>query len=158
MSDHISVEQLSALIDGDLSLTAREAVIGHLRTCPTCAATHERLVEVVAVMTAVPGERWSPEMTRTILHGLEAARLPPPHHTTGGRDWSLPIAIGLAVGGALALLVLTPFLFATTLDSLRLNILAALAAGAGLPVTGFLVTLLLLPALGLFAVPLIRHR
>src|SRR5207245_2221067 len=56
MSDHVSSEQLSALIDGELSLTAREAVLGHLRECPTCAASHERLVEVAAVMAALPAE------------------------------------------------------------------------------------------------------
>ena len=158
MSDHVSSEQLSALIDGELSLTAREAVIGHLRACPTCAATHERLVEVVAVMTAVPSERWSPATTRTILLELGSTPRAALQRVTAGHDWSLPIAAALAAGGALAVFVVAPFFFATTLDSFRLNILAALTAGAGLPVTGFLVTLLLLPPIGLFAVPLIRQR
>ena len=157
MSDHASAEQLSALIDGELSLTAREAVIGHLRECPTCAASHERLIEVAAVMTSYPAEHWTRQMTERVLLALERGE-PEPPQLVMTRDWSPPIALLLAVAGLLAVVAVAPFFVATALDGLHLNLFAALAAGAGLPVTGFLVVLLLLPALGLFAVPLIRHR
>ena len=157
MSDHVSAEQLSALIDGELSLTAREAVLGHLRACPTCAALHERLVELAAVMTSLPAVQWTPQLTQRVLVALDTAEPEPPQLVIA-RDWSLLIALLLAVAGLLAVVAVAPFFVATALDGLRLNIFAALAAGAGLPVASFLIVLLLLPALGLFAVPLLRQR
>lgn len=157
MNDHVSTEQLSALIDGQLSLVSREAVIDHLRHCPSCASSHDALVEFAAVMTAVPAERWSAQLTEQVIRQIvvwDALPREPRHQ----RDLSLPVAALIAAAGALAVLLVAPSSFASGFDGLRLNPFAALAADLGIPVSGFLFVLLLLPAVGVFAVPLIRER
>jgi anti-sigma factor RsiW len=157
MSAHPSVEQLSALIDGELSLVAREAVGAHLRECPTCAAQHQELVEVAAALAAVPAEQWTAKMTAELLERAQATpreRAEP----VRARDWSLPIAAALAVVGVAAVALASPFPAASMLGGLRLNVFAAFAEGAGVPFGGFLAVLFLLPALGLLAVPLLRQR
>lgn len=158
MSDHASSEQLSALLDGELSLVAREAVSDHLRGCPTCAALHDQLVEIAATLAAVPAENWSQEMTTTVLERTHARGLEAATETAGGRDWSLAIAAALAVAGLSGIAFVAPFAAASAADGLRLNIFAALAEGAGLTVDGFLTVLVLLPMLALLAVPLLRQR
>ena len=80
MSDsHVAAEQLSRLIDGDLALAERAAVLDHISHCPSCAAEQGRLVEVSAALRSVPAAQWSDEQTAMIL-----ARLPSglPHATT----------------------------------------------------------------------------
>ncbi len=47
---HASHLQLSALIDNELSLTEREAVLRHLESCPRCAEEHAGIVEVAATL------------------------------------------------------------------------------------------------------------
>lgn len=157
MSDHVSTEQLSALIDGQLSLVSREAVIAHLRHCPGCASSHDALVEVAAVMTVVPAERWSAQLTEQVMRQV-VVRDPLPREQRRERDLSLPVAALIAAAGALAVLLVAPFSLASGFDGLRLNLFAALAADVGFPVSGFLFVLLLLPVLGVLAVPLIRER
>jgi anti-sigma factor RsiW len=157
MSAHPSIEQLSALIDGELSLVAREAVSAHLRDCPACAARHEELVEVAAALAAIPAERWSGEMTAEVLQrtaGAPTASAAP----VRGRDWSIPVAAGLAVVGFAAVALVAPFPVTSLFGGLRLNVFAALAEGAGLPFGGFLAVLVVLPVVGLLAVPLLRER
>ena len=158
MSAHPSSEQLSALIDGELSLVAREAVSAHLRECPACAAQHEELVEVAATLTIVAAEHWSGEMIAEVLRraGVEArGRV---SGQAGGRDWSLVVAAALALVGFASVALAAPFPLASLVGGVRLNLFAALAEGAGLPFGGFLAVLILLPTLGLLAVPLLRQR
>lgn len=158
MSAHPSIEQLSALIDGELSLVAREAVSAHLRECPACAAQHEELVEVAAALTIVPAEHWSVVMTAEVLHRGGVDPKERVSEQVGSRDWSLLVAATLALIGVASVALAAPFPLASMLDGLRLNVFAALAEGAGLPFGGFLAALILLPALGLLAVPLLRQR
>jgi anti-sigma factor RsiW len=157
MSDHATVEQLSGLIDGQLSLLAREAVSAHLRECPTCAALHEDLVEVAATLTTIPREHWTPQLTAEVLRRA-AADPAHPVSAASGRDWSLPIAAAIAVAGFGALVFAAPVPVSAVFDGLRLNVFSAFAQGAGMPFGGFLTVLLLLPALGLLAMPLLRQR
>ena len=157
MTPHPTAEQLSALIDGELSLVAREAVGAHLRECPTCAAQQQDLVEVAAAFAALPAERWTIEMTAAVLERAPAqAREPDAPLRT--QDWSLPIAAALAVLGFAAVALAAPFPVTAMVDGVRLNVFAAFAEGAGVPFGGFLAVLFLLPVLGLFAVPLLRRR
>ena len=157
MSTHPSIEQLSALIDGELSLNAREAVTAHLRECPACAAQQEELVEVAAALATVQAEHWSTTMT---AEALRVAAVKPRERLepVRSKDWSLAIAAALALVGGAAITLVAPFPAASLLHGLRLNIFTALAEGAGLPFTAFLAVLFLLPALGLLAVPILRER
>ena len=74
MSDHLDDVQLSRLLDGDLSLTSREAVIDHLRTCPGCAARHDRLVAVTAALRMEPAMTWTGSDTEATLNRLPRRR------------------------------------------------------------------------------------
>jgi anti-sigma factor RsiW len=74
VSDHLDDVQLSRLLDGDLSLTSREAVIDHLRTCPGCAARHDRLVAVTAALRMEPAMTWSGSDTGATLNRLPRRR------------------------------------------------------------------------------------
>jgi anti-sigma factor RsiW len=74
VSDHLDDVQLSRLLDGDLSLTSREAVIDHLRTCPGCAARHDRLVAVTAALRMEPAMTWTGSDTDATLNRLPRRR------------------------------------------------------------------------------------
>jgi len=74
VSDHLDDVQLSRLLDGDLSLTSREAVIDHLRTCPGCAARHDRLVAVTAALRMEPAMTWTGSDTGATLNRLPRRR------------------------------------------------------------------------------------
>jgi anti-sigma factor RsiW len=74
VSDHLDEVQLSRLLDGDLSLTSREAVIDHLRTCHGCAARHDRLVAVTAALRMEPAMTWSGSDTDATLNRLPRRR------------------------------------------------------------------------------------
>ena len=94
MSDHLDDVQLSRLLDGDLSLTSREAVIDHLRTCPGCAARHDRLVAVTAALRMEPAMTWTGSDTDATLNRL-------PRRRRRGR-----VAAAGAVSAAMCVLVL----------------------------------------------------
>lgn len=87
---HVTDEQISSLIDGELSLTAREAVGSHLRSCPPCAARHDAFVSAVAALRLSPALVWRESLTEAVIRNL------PPR----GHHLALPIA------GALSLLAL----------------------------------------------------
>lgn len=70
MTGHLSDAQLSRLIDGDLSLTSREAVMAHLRSCPGCAERHDQLVAVAATLRLEPPLTWTDEATSSVLRRL----------------------------------------------------------------------------------------
>ena len=74
MIDHVDDGQLSRLIDDDLSLTSREAVVSHLRECPSCAQRHDQLVEVAAVLRLETPLRWTGEETAAVLDRLPQRR------------------------------------------------------------------------------------
>jgi anti-sigma factor RsiW len=74
MSDHLDDAQLSRLLDGDLSLTSREAVIAHLRTCSACARRHDALVAVAAALRLQPPATWTADQTASLLRALPRRR------------------------------------------------------------------------------------
>ena len=74
MSDHLDDVQLSRLIDGNLSLTAREAAVRHLRCCPGCAGRHDSLVAVAASLRMQPPVEWTPADTAAVLGHLPDRR------------------------------------------------------------------------------------
>jgi anti-sigma factor RsiW len=74
MSDHLDDVQLSRLLDGDLSLTSREAAIDHLRTCPACAARHDRLVAVTAALRMEPAVTWTASDTEAAMRRIPRRR------------------------------------------------------------------------------------
>ena len=74
MSTHLDDDHLSRLIDGDLSLTSREAAIAHLRGCPACAARHDRLVGVTAALRMQPRATWTHSDTVATLRELPRRR------------------------------------------------------------------------------------
>jgi anti-sigma factor RsiW len=74
MTGHPDDVQLSRLVDGDLSLTSREAVIAHLRLCPSCSERHDQLVAVAATLRLEPPLRWTREETDSVLHQLPQRR------------------------------------------------------------------------------------
>ena len=108
MSDHPSAEQLSRLIDADLPLTERAAVLDHLATCPTCAGSHARLVEAAAALRELPAVAWRPEVAAAISAHATAApawrrrSVSPPAALI-----ALAIALVLAVVAALPLALLS---------------------------------------------------
>lgn len=158
MTGHVGDDQLSLLLDGGLSLAAREAVVAHIRSCPACADRHDRLVEPTATIRLAGRLDWTEQHTRTTLARLQAGprgrdRI---RDRLRGRDWSLPVAAILAVAGIGALL-LAPL-------GLGSAVLAAPAGASGLfalalPVSGHVLALLAAAvALGLLAYPLSRSR
>ena len=74
MSDHLDDVVLSRLIDGDLSLITRSAVIGHLERCPGCAQRHDDLVTVAASLRMQRPAEWSDAMTDRVLAQLPARK------------------------------------------------------------------------------------
>lgn len=60
---HASHLQLSALIDNELSLTEREAVLRHLEGCPACAQEHAGIVEVTATLRTLSVPQLDFDMT-----------------------------------------------------------------------------------------------
>lgn len=158
MNDHVSDEQLSLLLDGGLSLAAREAVLAHVRSCPACAERHDRLVELTATIRLAGRLDWTEQHTQATLARLHSSpqrgRLIASRPR--GRDWSLPVAATFALAGIGALL-LAPL-------GLGKAVLAAPASASGLfalalPVSGHVLALLAAAvALGLLAYPLSRSR
>lgn len=158
MSDHPTVEQLSSLIDGELSIASREAVIGHVRACPTCAALHDRLIEVAAELRSRPAHTWTEHNTVRVLAQITTLDRGPARRTRE-RDWALPIAGALVLIALIALALTAPGLPSAGVTSSGFDALSALAPGAGLVPSGhFVLALAVVAAMGLAAFPLIRRR
>lgn len=68
---HLDAEQLSALIDGQLSLTHRHAALAHLEECHACAARHEALIEVAAGLRTIEPVAWTPALSAAVIDGLD---------------------------------------------------------------------------------------
>ncbi len=151
MTDHVSDEQLSLLIDGELSLAARGAVLAHLSSCPPCAERHDALVNVTATLRLQPPLGWTPAATARTLECLGARQQ---------RDWALPISVVLAVLVSAVAMAKLPVGAWLELARSTLEALAALGPRGLVP--GSLSTLAVLLAaavLGpLLAYPLARSR
>jgi anti-sigma factor RsiW len=74
VSDHLDDVQLSRLLDSDLSLASRDAAIDHLRSCPACAARHDRLVSVTADLRLQPAVTWTASDTEATVRRLPRGR------------------------------------------------------------------------------------
>ena len=158
MSDHPTIEQLSSLIDGQLSNASREAVIGHVRTCPTCAALQDRLIEVAAELQSRPPLTWSRSDTQNVLARIRAEQRSPARPRRE-RDWALPIAGALALVAVVALLLVAPGLPSAGVSSSGFDAISTLAPAAGLIPSGhFILALAVVAAMGIAAVPLLRRR
>ena len=152
MSDHPSAEQLSRLIDADLPLTERAAVLDHLATCPTCAGSHARLVEAAAALRELPAVAWRPEVAAAISA-----------HATAAPAWrrrsvSPPAAlIALAIALVLAVVAALPLaLLSARVAAASLAVMAPLASGSpGRLLATVVATALVAPVL---VYPLARWR
>lgn len=74
MSSHVDDLQLSRLVDGDLSLAAREAITNHLRGCPACAVRHDQIVSAAALLRLEPAVRWSTAETALVMADIAPPR------------------------------------------------------------------------------------
>ena len=143
MTSHASSEQLSRLIDGDLSLTERTAVLDHLASCPACAELQTQLVDIAAALRAADPPGWSAALTTAVMDEATSRR----------RDRAaLPIAALIAVASVAALAFLTPFF---TFGRGMLEIAVAVAPIGGAAAIVLIVVALLAP---LAAYPLLRWR
>ena len=154
MSEHVSTEQLSLLVDGQLSLAAREAVGAHIRRCPGCAEQHDRLIELTAALRLHGALEWSPAQTAATVSRVGEVGRFRRRRLRGRRDWSLPIASALAVAGGLALA-----LFGVgSLPALAPGGAVVFLPGASLLSGHLFVALAAAVAIGLLALPLSRSR
>lgn len=150
MSEHPSDEQLSLLIDGELSLTARAAVNHHLSACPACAERHDTLVELVAGLRLQPPLRWTP----TLSKHTQARLQPRPHE----RDRALPIALALAIAAAAAAALWLPLAIGPGFARALFDVADSLLPGVLPGHTAMLALLAAIAALGGLAYPLARSR
>jgi anti-sigma factor RsiW len=156
MSEHVGDEQLSLLIDGELSLTAREAVRLHLRSCPGCAERHDAMVELTALLRLEPTVVWSPAQTEAVVSRLRARPAWPRLLVAAGWDWALVLAGVVAAVGLLALVWLPGDISGLAAGSIRafLSLLPSGGFGSG----RLLLALAAIVLLGVAAVPLSRSR
>jgi anti-sigma factor RsiW len=107
---HASSEQLSRLIDGDLGLAERAAVLNHIAHCPRCAAEQARVVEVSAALRGIAAVRWSEAQTAALVEQLPSGATRAPQ--SAGRR--LPVRLAallvatLTLAGAVAFVVRVP--------------------------------------------------
>lgn len=149
---HLSNEQLSRLIDGELSLGARDTAQRHLRDCAHCQEQLDAFVDIAAELRLTPAVTWDAGATARLLTQLDHRR---------PREWSTPIAVAIAVLGALLLALELPAISSLTgmLTSITSVLTAFLPTGVGLPSAPALAILLVVAILGpLLAMPLSRRR
>jgi len=151
MSAHVSDEQLSLLIDGELSLAAREVVGRHLTTCPACAERHDALIEVAATLRLQPPATWNPQASVRTVERLPRRR---------ERDRALPLAVAIAAAAAAAVSTQEGLTGAAlTASRSSFDALSAVVPnGLLLGHVGALALLGALVLLGLLAYPLARWR
>jgi anti-sigma factor RsiW len=146
MSGHLDDVVLSRLIDGDLSLITRSAVIGHLERCSACAQRHDDLVTVAASLRMQVPAEWSEAMTDRVL-----ARLPARKH----RVRAVVAAALSAVLFLLALLDVAPLI--TSMVAVAGVVTAVAVAVVPAPVTAGGAQLLAGVALVAVAAPMIAY-
>lgn len=93
MSEHLSLEELLAVRDGEGTAAAR----GHLESCATCRAEFERLHQVAAALRALPALRPPRDRWPAVHQRLRAARR---RRRWRGAGW-----MSLAAAAAAALMV-----------------------------------------------------
>ena len=158
MSEHPTIEQLSALIDGELSLASREAVIAHNRGCPACAQRQDELIEVAAALRSRQALAWTAADTERVLAWI-AQEPVPRSRAKRQRDLTFPIAGALALFAVAAYAIVAPGLARDGLGGGGFSAIAVLDPGGGLFFSGhFRIALAAVAALGIAALPLIRAR
>jgi anti-sigma factor RsiW len=158
MSDHPTIEQLSAFIDGELSLASREAVIAHIRGCPACAARQDELIEVAALLRSRPALKWTAGDSERVLAQIANEHVPRPRPRKQ-RDLTLPIAGALALIAVAAYAIVAPGLAGDGLSGSGFSAIAIFEPSGGLfSASHFLIALAVVAALGMAALPLIRAR
>ena len=157
MTDHPSTEQLSAFIDGELSLASREAVIAHVRGCPACAARQDELIEVAAALRSRPALTWTATDGERVLAQIANERVR--RRSVKQLDLTFPIAGALALIAVVAYVLVAPGLARDALGGSGFSAIAAFEPAVGLFSAGhFLIALAVVAALGIAALPLIRAR
>ena len=107
MTGHISEEQISAWVDGELGSSDSRDAEAHLRNCATCRAVHEEMASVTKLFQAAESLEAPPYLWRRILEVLETwignSTKPAVPYWSGLRAKVLAAAAGLVliVGGAL---------------------------------------------------------
>lgn len=155
MSGHLTDEQLSLLVDGELSLVHRGAITAHIASCPECAARHDHLVDVIASLRLQPKLQWtSADTART----MAALPVPVPARS---REWPMlaAAAAGTAVAGVLALKLTLVQALEALVRSLLQVVDAFAPAAISVSSASTLLILLAVAVLGpLLAYPLIKDR
>jgi anti-sigma factor RsiW len=103
---HASPEQLSRLIDGDLGLAERAAVLDHIDHCPRCAAEQARVVDVSAALRSAPAARWSDTQIAALVARLPSG--PTSRPRSAGRPLAAMLAAALALAVAVAFVISIP--------------------------------------------------
>jgi anti-sigma factor RsiW len=98
--EHLDDVLLSRLIDGDVSLTRRQAALDHLAGCPACARRHDELIGVAAALRSQPPLGWSAAASARVAATVAGA--------SQRRPARLPavLAVAAVVASALALIPL----------------------------------------------------
>jgi anti-sigma factor RsiW len=151
VTEHVTDEQLSLLLDGELSLTSREAVMHHVAGCPGCAARHDALVELIAALRLQPELAWTRAETARTLERLHGRPL--------RRDRAVTVSLLLAAAGVIAILSVLVLSAESRVVSSAFGALVSLALG-GLALTSprALIVLGVVAFLGLLAYPLAHSR
>ena len=149
---HLSDEQLSRLIDGDVSAQTREAMNAHMSDCHQCAERHDQMIKTVATLRLSPPMRWRQDLTEATL-----ARVT----DTSTEDRSLPVSTLIALTGVTACTLVAPLLH-TGLAIGSVIYAAVDQLGPNIPLTTPSATLLALIVLAILAplaaFPLARWR
>jgi Putative zinc-finger len=98
MTRHLSTEQLSSYLDGEVGFSQAERIEDHLGECPACRARLDAMDRVVAGLRSM--ERPSPPaaLAAAVRRGAEAARMPQ----------SLPRRLQLLLSGFLSDVAMRP--------------------------------------------------
>ena len=138
MNEHVTGEQLSMLIDGELSLVAERAVRTHLFGCPQCASLHDRLIEVTAGLRPLPALSWSGHSSRAVMERIE----PRPRHALAF------VLAGVLLVAALLAVLSSPLVEAGALVGQSvLSSFASLAPGSAVTATHVLLVLVVVALL-----------
>jgi anti-sigma factor RsiW len=154
MSDHLTDEQLSRLIDGDLPPIARTAAMTHLHGCTACALRHDTLVEAVAGLRTAEPFVWTP---RSEDGALERIRARPARRRVDVGSLSF---VAMVIVSLIAIALVVPPLLRTGLGVARVALapvawLAPGGAGPGRALFALVAVAFIGP---LLAYPLMRWR
>jgi len=150
VSEHASDEQLSLLLDGELSLTAREAVTRHLASCPGCAARHDELVDITAALRLQPTLSWTQASTAGTLERLQQRP----------NQWRRPLRVAAFSAAAAASISILGLAIAGATSVAKAYTGLASVAGGGVAFVSprTLIILGALALMGLLAYPLAHSR